>query len=256
MNMRMYDRWGDTWYDDNEKIEKVLHPLLQEMQSIRVDGIVYVAGHNREINCFPENYDMPTVVAYATSAGNRFPSILIDDEKGGYDVGRFLIDMGHRNIGVISGQRDNLHTIIRLRGFQRALFEAGIPYNPTWMRDGGWDSEIAKSVVPEIIKDPSITAIWAMNDRMAAGIYEYLFEENICPGRDISVCGYDDMEFTLFMLPKLTTNRLPLMEIGNRAAEEIVRLIDNDEPQQSPCETILMPCTMLIRDSVIRRQVS
>ena len=249
MNMRMYDRWEDTWYEDEEKLKKVLNPLLQEAQSIRVDGIIYVAGHNREINCFPKDFDVPTVMAYASAGDHRFPSILIDDEKGGYDVGRYLIDRGHRNIGVITGRGDNLHTIIRLRGYQRALFEAGVPFNPEWVRSGDWEPEKACNVVKDIIDNTPVTAIWAMNDRMAAGIYEYLFNQNMQPGKDISIIGYDDMEFAQYMLPALTTNRLPLADIGKRAAEEMVRIIDYGMPK-APCETILMPCSMVVRDSV------
>ncbi|MBQ7680392.1 MAG: LacI family DNA-binding transcriptional regulator [Butyrivibrio sp.] len=246
MNMRMYDRWQDTWYDDDEKLEQVLHPMLQEMQSIKVDGVVYVAGHDREINCFPRDYHIPTVIAYGRSGDLRFPSILIDDEKGGYDVARYIIGQGHRNIGVITGREDNLHTIHRLRGFQRALFEAGIPYNPAWVKSGDWEMHAACSAAEELLRDPALTVLWAMSDRMAAGVYQYLGTQT---AKKVSICGYDDMEFAEFMIPELTTNRLPLREIGLRAAEEIVRIIDQGMPA-APCERILMPCNLVIRRSV------
>ena len=76
-----YDRWKDTWFDDEEKLKSFLHPAINDSQSINVDGIVYIAGHRREINCFPQDIKVPMVVAYATNKNNVYPSIIIDDEK-------------------------------------------------------------------------------------------------------------------------------------------------------------------------------
>ena len=79
VNMRLYDRWQDTWYEDDLKLKSVLKPSIQELLSFKVDGIIYVAGHCRKVNCFPENLGMPGVVAYAISGSNKYPSIVIDD---------------------------------------------------------------------------------------------------------------------------------------------------------------------------------
>ncbi len=81
MNMRLYSKWGNTWYGEAEKLVNAVRPLVQEALSIKVDGIIYVAGHCRYIDCLPETLPIPAVISYALSGGNRFPSIIIDDEK-------------------------------------------------------------------------------------------------------------------------------------------------------------------------------
>ena len=47
VNMRLYDKWQDAWYSDEKKVQSVLQPIIQELSSIKVDGIIYVAGHCR-----------------------------------------------------------------------------------------------------------------------------------------------------------------------------------------------------------------
>lgn len=110
LNMRLYDKWQDTWYNDEKKYQSVLQPSIQEMLSIKVDGIIYVAGHCRIVNCFADDFKTPAIIVYAISKSPKFTSVVIDDEKGGYDMTKYLISMGHRKIGVIAGTADNLHT--------------------------------------------------------------------------------------------------------------------------------------------------
>lgn len=249
MNMRTYDRWQDTWYDDTKIVEDVLYKILSELESIRVRGIVYVAGHDREIRYFPKNYSIPTVIAYATSLDSRFPSILPDDEKGGYDMTAYLLSMGHRKIGVISGVRDNRHTMSRLNGYQRALFDAGVLYDPNLIVEGNWKCESGYDEAPKLLKK-GVTVIWAMNDEMAAGAYRYLNEMKIQVGQEISVAGFDNRFGNQFLFPPLTTNALPLSEIGEKSAVEIIRILSNEESEAEKTKKCLIPCKMIIRESV------
>lgn len=246
VNLRMYDKWKATWFNDEEKIKSVLLPALNEVQSIKADGIIYVAGHGRTLNCFPEDFNIPTMIAYASVENDRFPSIILDDEKGGYDMIKYLVSMGHRKIGIIAGMPDNIHTINRLVGCQRALYEENITYNPAWTVYGEWEKTSGYTCAEELLKT-DVTAIWCMNDLMAGGAYEYAHSHKIEIGKDISIVGYDDRANAEYMYPALTTNALPLKEIGRRSGETILRMVQG---QEVPTETIKVPCTMIIRDSV------
>lgn len=115
MNLRMYDRWEDARFD-REKLDATLHPVLKEVQSIKVDGVIYVAGHCRTIGSFPGEFGLPSIIAYATSEGGRFPSVIPDDEKGGRDMIRYLLSMGHEKSALWPERRG---TFIR-----RAVFAA------------------------------------------------------------------------------------------------------------------------------------
>ncbi len=248
VNMRMYDRFQNTWYDDEKILEDNVRPALQELESIHVDGTIYVAGHDRVLHCFPKSYSTKTVIAYATSEHGRFPSILMDDERGGYEVGSYLLSMGHRKIGVITGDLENTHAQRRLKGYQKSLFEAGIPYNPSMTYQGNWKRKSGYDAAKKLIAE-GVSAIWAMNDEMAGGVYLYVDEAGMRVGKDISVVGYDNRVLSEYLLPGLTTNELPLKEIGLRAAETLLDML-KVETESVHYDTILVPAHMIRRGSV------
>jgi LacI family transcriptional regulator len=249
LNLRLYDKWQDTWYSDEEKFQSVLQPAIQELLSIKVDGIMYVAGHCRYVNCFKENFGIPAIVVYALSSLPRFPSVIIDDEEGSYDITKHLISMGHRKIGVIAGTPNNLHTQKRSVGYQKALFEEQILYNPEWTKYGDWERESGFIQAKKLVK-VGVTAIFCMNDLMAAGAYDYLYEHNLIVGKDISIVGYDNNEISKYLRPKLTTVDIPLKEIGRTAAEYFINSLEDELKSKESQEIIKLQCNMVIRESV------
>ena len=251
MNMRLYDKWKATWYDDGEKVKNVLKPAVQELQSIRVDGLIYIAGHCRHMDYFPEQFKIPTVFAYGLSKDARFPAVVIDDEKGGYDIGKYLLSMGHKKIGVIAGADDNLHTKARLAGFKRALAEADIAYDEDLVRYGEWNRESGYREVIYLL-EKEITAIFCMNDSMAAGVYDFVYERGMEVGKDISIVGYDNKDLSDYLRPRLTTNELPLKRIGYKAAEILINTLESEEERKGKADVIKIPCEMIYRESVLK----
>lgn len=251
VNMRLYDRWKNTWFYDERKLHSVLNPAIRELLSIKVDGIMYVAGHGRIINCFPEDFKVPAMVVYAYSKSPKFTSIVIDDEKGGYDMTRHLISMGHRRIGVIAGTVDNLHTQKRKLGYQKALYENQIPYDPGLIRYGDWERQSGCQEVEKLINE-GVTAIFCMNDTMAAGVYDYLEEHGMKAGEDISVAGYDNKEVSEYLRPALTTNEIPFTEIGTKSAEIMIRSLTEGGECGKTAGIIKIPCRIINRNSVKR----
>lgn len=251
LNMRLYDKWHDTWYNDEKKYQSVLQPSIQEMLSIKVDGIIYVAGHCRIVNCFEDDFKIPAIIVYAISKSPKFTSVVIDDEKGGYDMAKYLISMGHRKIGVIAGVADNLHTKKRSLGYQKALYEEQILFNPDWIRYGDWMRMSGYIEAEKIVKE-GVDAIFCMNDLMAAGCYDYLYEHGIRVGEDISVVGYDNNEITEYLRPHLTTNAIGFTEIGRKSAEMLIKYIEEEIEPNANSNIIKIPCQMVIRESVKR----
>jgi LacI family transcriptional regulator len=249
INMRMYDKWKSTWYNDDEKLLSVLRPAIRELLSIKVDGIIYVAGHSRVISCFPDDFEIPVIIVYTYTTSAKFPSVVIDDEKGGYDMTRYLISMGHRKIGVIAGVADNLHTQKRSEGYMKALSEEKLPYDPALIRYGDWKRPSGYREVEHLIKQ-GVTAIFCMNDDMAAGVYDYLYDHGLVVGEDISVAGYDNMEISRYLKPALTTNEIPFSEIGTKSAELMVSLLTQGNDDVEIRGTIKMPCRIIPRNSV------
>lgn len=249
-NLRMYDKWQDTWYYDETKLVSVLRNAMTQLRPIKPDGVVYVGGHCRILRVLSEYKDMNLVVAYAIAKDESIPSVIIDDEKGGYDVTNYLFSMGHTKIGVIGGVDENLHTKKRLAGYQRALFEHGVLYNPDMVAYGNWTRETGYAAAGTVLKN-NPTALFCMNDYMAAGTYDYCYEHGIRIPEDLSIAGYDNVELSDYLVPKLTTCQIQSGDIGKQCAEELlIKLEKSADDVNSPKTPITVNCDLIIRDSV------
>lgn len=251
-NLRMYARWGGSWYNDIRAQDSVRNPAIQEITPMTADGVLYIAGHARRINCFPEDFPLPAVMIHSYAENPSVPSVLMDDERAAYELVSYLIAKGHSRIGVIGGREDNIHTQKRLLGYQRALYEHGILYNPEWIRYARWDLESAYREAESLLKT-GITAVFCMADRMAGGVYRYLDEQGMRAGRDFSVVGFDNQDIAEYFVPGLTTMAQPLREMGRKAAKLLMeRMEHRGTAAQRPHEEILIPCSFIERSSVCR----
>ena len=250
-NLRLYARWSDSWYDNESRYHSILDPTLKELNSIMVDGMIYIAGHARIIHCFPQGFRTPAVMAYAIESNAGIPSVLIDDEQSAYEIVRYLISKGHRKIGVIGGRANNIHTQRRLLGYQKALFEGQILFNPSWIRYGDWEKWGAYEEAKELLKT-DVTAVFCMADRMAGGVYRHLDEKGLRAGRDIAVAGFDNQDIAEYFVPGLTTTALPLKEIGHTSAQILLDQLEGGSGEkENVCEKkVYIPCSFVERDSV------
>ena len=246
-NLRLYSRWDDLWFDNEKMYNSVMDPAVQEMASIRVDGIVYIAGHARKINRFPSEYDIPSVLAYAYSQDKAVPSVVIDDEESARVMVKYLIDHGHTRIGVLAGEQDNIHAKLRMLGYQQALYEAGILYDPNLVIYAGWGKEYGYRESANILSK-DVTAVFCMSDRIAGGLYQYLYEHNMEAGRDISVAGFDNELISDFMMPGLTTTKIDLINIGRTAMSMLLDKLEGKETEQ----LVKVPCKMIKRQSITK----
>lgn len=251
-NMRLYARWHDSWYDNDKDYHSILDPVLQELLSIKVDGVIYIAGHARVIHCFPEDFPIPAVMVYGYTNDPKVPSVVLDDETGAYEIVKYMIAKGHRRIGVIGGRADNIHTQKRILGYQKALFEAKILFNPEWVRYGSWDRESGYTE-SEFLVEAGVTAIFCMSDRMAGGVYQYMEKQGMRAGADISVGGFDNQEIAEYFMPGLTTMDLPLRDIGQKATKILLDRIEQKEVRTESgkkVKEIAVPCSLIVRDSI------
>lgn len=252
-NLRLYARWGELWYENESAYRSVLDPVIQEMLSIKVEGLIYVAGHARVIRYFTQEMPIPTVMAYAYTHSPYTPAVVVDDEKAAFDLTKYLISMGHQKIGVIAGKVNNIHTGSRLRGYQRALFEENLLYNPNRVYYGTWERESGYHYASEVVADGA-TAVFCMNDKMAGGVYDYFREHGIRVGEDISVVGFDNQEMAQYCQPGLTTMKIGLGEIGTEAAGILLEKLETESDMNGAAKVLekRIPCSLVERESVRR----
>ena len=252
INMSMYEKWKKPGVilGDEKILKKYTSPALVEAKAMRADGVIYVAAHGHAVNVIPDDYGIPVVFAYGHTRNNHYRSVLIDDFGGSAMVTRHLIYRGHKEIGVICGKEDNLHTIERLKGYRSALSDFGIDYNKDLVLYGDWERESGRICARKLLA-MGVTTIWCMNDLMAAGAYDEAMAEGLIVGEDISIFGFDNREISEYLFPQLSTCELPLDEIGKTCAEQVIKEIEDENYRKQPADVIKVPCKMVQRKSVI-----
>ena len=245
-NLRFYSKWGTKWYH-NKGYEDSVQQAIDEFVSIKVDGIIYVAGHARCISCIPENLDIPLVISYAFTEQPGISSVEFDDVQAACAMTTKLIKNGHKKIAVIAGTEKNIHTMRRLEGYQKALKENGIE-DCQCLKYAGWDRESGYLAAKELLADSGCTAVFCFNDLMAAGVYDYLDEKGLVPGKDIAVAGFDNRTMSQFLKPTLTTVEIPLFDIGVKSAELILNQINS--PDDFKVQHSFVECKIIERESV------
>lgn len=163
-----------------------------------------------------------------TTIGTRVdgcPSVCIDDEHVGELAAEHLIELGHRNLGVISGLNDDPMNFVvpmaRRNGFDRAAARHGITLGNDAISNGNFSVDAGRDATAALLDAPTPpTAIFAMSDEMAFGALMELDSRGLIAGRDVSVVGVDDHEFARVV--KLTTIRQPIADHGAVAARMLI----------------------------------
>ncbi len=174
--------------------------------------------------------------------------IVSNDRVGGRAAARHLAELGHKQIGFISGPPTFRSSHERRGGFEEELKERKLALPADYVIQGAYTFETGLSCAAELLKrDPRPTAIFAANDEMAAGALHAIRRAGLdCPG-DVSVVGFDDFQIASSVWPPLTTVRTPTREIGRMAAEKLMRLTSGDA--QAPEAPTGTSPALVVRDS-------
>jgi len=247
-DLHLYEKiWPDytkiTNYTD--RIKKGVELLRRSM----VSGIIYVCMHDRIIDDLIEPMDIPLVYAYS-SCSNERSYITYDDVKSAKMMAEYLIALGHRKIAVIGGYPHAYPTQTRLEGIRNAMQENGLSMPEEYICYGDWEynSGYKNAINLLNLKEPP-TAIFALNDIMAAGCYHAASEFGLKIPDDISIAGFDNRDISRYLYPALTTMNLPLNDIGKQAFSMLFESINEEAaaPQQ-----IALPCQVIKRSSTAK----
>ncbi|MGW6899402.1 LacI family DNA-binding transcriptional regulator [Streptomyces sp. NPDC054919] len=171
------------------------------------------------------------VVDPAGDPGDDVPSVGTTNWQGGLAATRHLTGLGHQRIGVVSGPSRMMCSRARVDGYRAAMETAGLPLDPTLVREGEFSHEDGYSAGLELLRLPEPpTAIFAGNDLQALGVYEAARELGLRIPEDLSVVGFDDLPLTRWIGPPLTTVRQPLIEMAETAARLVLDLSRGQQP--------------------------
>ena len=197
---------------------------LRTLRTYRAAGVILISAV-----ITPETRQLlgPNVpiISVAISDKSGSPSVAIDDEQAAYDATRHLLRLGHRRIGLLTGDPASIHVAQpRKRGYLRAMTEANCtPVTAT----GSFFYESGAPGVDELLQqEPGLTAIFAMSDEMGAAVVNELQRRGLRVPEDVSVLGFDGTSTSLHVNPPLSTMAQPLEAMGRMAVKKLLRSRD------------------------------
>ncbi len=190
----------------------------------------------------------PLVFLDVPALADSIPFVTIDHVAGVQAVIQHLINLGHQRIGCITyAPMADSHVTKRLAAYRETLERSGILYDEELVRLGAYDPESGRLAARSLMEQPHPpTAIFGMNDLMALGALAAIHERGWRIPQDIAVVGYDDMRFSPFTHPPLTTVHAPEIELGEHAGMLLFNLLSRKPRKLS--SHLMMP-QLVIRSS-------
>lgn len=237
--------------------ELVVHPcnrnsasFLNDVRSFverqKLFGVVLIppVSENGNLAQLLTAVDCPYVRIASTPLDNLERMIVSHDRTAAAEAGEHLAALGHKEIGFIAGPPHYPSAHERREGFAGALAARGLKLSPKLIVEGAYSFESGVACAEALLaKKPRPTAIFASNDEMAAGVYKAAYAQGLRIPEDLSVVGYDDSPLATRMWPALTTVRVPLRDMGRKAAEKLI-----GSKAEAP-EADAMEARLVVRDS-------
>lgn len=231
--------------------------LVKLLWEKRVDGLVIFTPRGikeRPMQALVKDLvaeGFPLVVADGELDSLHISGVWIDNFEGGYKATKHLIDLGHERIAIILGPEDAPESRLRFNGYKRALKDHGLTFMEGLVAVAGvYEYEPARRVFKQVL-GCAPTAVFACSDELAYGVMEACRDKGLTIPTDLSLIGYDDLDFASLVTPKLTTIAQPLAQLGQVAAGKVARMIRGEEREitQTTLDTEL-----IIRDSTTIRK--
>ncbi|MHD0396452.1 LacI family DNA-binding transcriptional regulator [Staphylococcus simulans] len=231
---------GDT---QNKKADDYFKYLYEK----QVDGMILLTS-KLSIGTLKDIYDkFPVVLACETITALDIPTVSINNIEAAETVTEYLIQLGHKNIVHATGPLDGILGKNRLLGFENKMRQYNYPIPKENIIEGDFSLESGYKIAEHILsmKDRP-TAVFTANDEMAIGVIKVLKERGIRVPADISVVGFDNIKLAEIVAPELTTYSQPNYEIGVKAMELLLEIIDKKEIEG---KSVILNGKLIERDS-------
>lgn len=213
----------------------------------RVDGLILLSRITEELICYYKHTSIPFVLVNNTAIVEGTTYIVNDDYKGAYEAAAYLKSKGYSNIAYISGPLENRSYRLRWEGFQAALHNHGmvIKQNHIYFGDSVVETGISGAAQLLQTADPP-DAVFASNDMIAIGALQVFVSRGMHIPKDIAVMGFDDIDFSKYTTPPLTTVSVDKKQMGTLAVSKLLALPDR---QLHENESIILPAKVICRSS-------
>jgi len=235
---------SNTNYDTNRTSHYVRRFIERKVAGVAV----MTSEMSKELIDELAHREVPVVFLDVGETGKQMSNLRVDYEEGIEQAILHLVALGHRRIAYISGKTDIRSSRRRLEAFQRTMKQF-FPDAPELIFYGNFKIEGGRRAAHEILTTQAEnlpTAVIAANDLTAIGAISQFEAAGFNIPHDISVIGFDDIDFAVLTKPSLTTVNLPRNELGRRAVEMLLKVLNN--PQEEGVE-IRISTNLVIRQS-------
>ncbi|NME70651.1 LacI family DNA-binding transcriptional regulator [Flammeovirga aprica] len=235
--------------DSDEQLEKETK-ALQQLYSRKVDGIIlcpvgFEGSHYKEQF---KDMGIPVVFVDRYLKGIDVPFVSSNNYKGAYDAVEFLIQKGHKTIGLIQGDQKLLTVNEREKGFKEALQDYNISFNANLLLGNGFNEENGYVSMLQLLKEKNKpTAILCMSNQICMGVLKAAKELQLNLPQDLSIISFDENPYAEYITPSLTTIKQHNDKMGAKAFNLIYDLIQD---QKSEDPSFLIDTEIIERGSI------
>lgn len=234
---------------DNDHGKELIH--LNALRTYLPSGLIVIPSDFSELTAQAESYRR---AGAAVVCVDRLPrdwsgdSVTSNNAAGAFEAASYLLKLGHRRIACITGPLQLTNSQDRLKGFRRALRTAKIELAPGYLQESAFDRAGGYAKTKVLLRMvPRPTAILACNDMIALGALLAIREENLHYPEDISIIGFDGLDFTETTTPQLSSVYQSPYQLGATAAQ---LALDRVADKNSPVRHIVIKTELRVRESV------
>ena len=236
-----------TTGDDHETERAYLRALHDRF----VDGVIMTPSEeNVPLVAELLAAGLPMVHVESPFGQLRAPRVNLDNHAGARAATEHLLELGHRRIGLVTGNMKVAAARERADGFKDALTAAGIEPAEMLVADGNFDHEASYQATARLMtQDDPPTALLVCSEVMAGGALRYLKDESIDVPRDVSLVAFDDPAWTSFYRPAITTVKTPRAEMAHLALDKLLARLDQPRSKDDRDRELLLPMELVVRES-------
>ena len=234
---------------------------LEHLTWRSVDGfLVSVSAETTDISQLEKLHSNGIPIVFFDRIVNTMKThkVVADNVGGAYELTKHLIENGFKKIAQITSPLELSITKERMEGYLKALAEFNIPVNDDYIKycpHGGMIKEEVENAIEELLSLPDPPdALFTASDRITIGSLAILYKKNIRIPGDIAVGGFSNFSSPELFNPSLTTIRQPAFEMGKKAAELLIQLIESRRPVTS-FENVILPTELQVRQSTVKLPV-
>ncbi len=227
-------------------------PVIESLMAQHVEGIIF-AGPEWNENVMVAQSQLPSfcppIVFMKCQPNPNYTTISIDNYGGARAAVEYLLSLGRRHVGLITGPLEWLEARQRKQGWEDALKSVGIEVGPQKWALGNWNTASGEAAFAELLqKYPALNAVFASNDQMALGVLHYAHAHAIRVPEDLAVIGFDNLDEAPYFTPALTTVQQPLRELGSLAVKTLLEQIEGG-PASHAGRTLTLQASLVVRES-------